>query len=185
MGGAIALRVTANNPELVDGLITAVPSGDRFHKTRNELRVALRLVTGRMNKPMEVGSGVINAATDDLAVRESWGNDPLNRMALTPRELMQFQKFMNDNHDTARKITTKPVLVIAGFKDKLVKPEGTIELFNEITTPNKLLVVVGNGEHLLFEEAQLTDEVAWVVLGWLKAHMESETAHLTDAAVTR
>jgi alpha-beta hydrolase superfamily lysophospholipase len=177
--------VTANNPELVDGLISAVPSGDRFHKTRNELRVALRLVTGRMNKPMEVGSGVINAATDDLAVREAWENDPLNRMALTPKELMQFQKFMNENHDTAKKITNKPVLVIAGFKDKLVKPEGTIELFNEITTPDKLLVVVGSGEHLLFEEAQLTDQVAWVVLGWIKAHMENETAHLTDAAVSR
>jgi hypothetical protein len=25
-----------------DGLISAVPSGDRFHKTRNELKVALR-----------------------------------------------------------------------------------------------------------------------------------------------
>src|SRR5207237_2373312 len=65
MGGAIALRVTADHPELVDGLISAVPSGDRFHKTRNELQVALRMVTGRMGKPMEVGSRMINQATDD------------------------------------------------------------------------------------------------------------------------
>jgi alpha-beta hydrolase superfamily lysophospholipase len=173
MGGAIALRFTAEHPDLVDGLICAVPSGDRFHKTRNELRVAMRMVTGGMGKPMEVGTRVVEDATDDLAVRESWTGDPLNRMALTPKELMQFQRFMNENHDTAKKIEKKPVLMLAGFKDKLVKPQGTIELFNELTTPDKLLVVVGNGEHLIFEESQLTNQVCWVVLGWLKSHVEN------------
>ena len=173
MGGAIALRFTADHPDLVDGLICAVPSGDRFHKTRNELRVAMRMVTGGMGKPMDVGTRVIEDATDDPAVRESWTGDPLNRMKLTPKELLQFQRFMNENHDSAKKIDKKPVLMLAGFKDKLVKPQGTIELFNELTTPDKLLVVVGNGEHLIFEESQLTNQVCWVVLGWLKSHVEN------------
>jgi acylglycerol lipase len=172
MGGAIALRFTANHPEMVNGLISSVPSGDRFNKTRQELGVALRIITGRINKPMDVGSKVIQQATDDLAVREQWKDDPFNRLQLTPSELMQFQKFMNENHDSAKQIDKTPVLVIAGFKDKLVKPEGTIELFNELTTPDKLLVVVGSGEHLIFEENQLTDQVTWVVLGWLKSHIE-------------
>lgn len=176
MGGAIALRVTADYPALVDGLISAVPSGDRFHKTRNELRVALRLVTGGGNKPLDVGSSTIKDATDDPTVAEHWKDDPLDRMNLTPKELVQFQKFMNENHDSAKQIDTKPVLVLAGFKDKLVKPQGTIELFNELTTPDKMLVVVGSGEHLLFEESQLTDQVCWVLLGWLKSHIESSPA---------
>ncbi len=172
MGGAIALRVTAVHPELVDGLISAVPSGDRFHKTRTELRVAMKLVTGGKNKAMDVGTRTIDDATNDEDLRERWKGDPLNRMNLTPKELIQFQKFMNENHDTAKQIERKPVLIIAGFKDKLVKPQGTIDLFNELTTPDKLLVVVGNGEHLLFEENQMTDQVCWVVLGWLKSHVE-------------
>jgi acylglycerol lipase len=181
MGGAIALRVTAEHPELVDGLISAVPSGDRFHKTRNELRVGLKLLTGGKDKPMEVGTKVIQDATDDPALRERWSGDPLDRMTLTPRELMQFQKFMNQNHDSATTITKKPVLMIAGFKDKLVKPQGTIEIFNELSTPDKMLVIVGNGEHLLFEESQLTSQVCWVVLGWLKSHVENKA----DAILVR
>ena len=172
MGGAIALRFTAEHPGLVDGLICAVPSGDRFHKTRNELRVAMRMVTGGMKKPMDVGTRVVEDATDDPAVRDSWTGDPLNRMKLTPQELVQFQRFMNENHDTAKQIERKPVLMLAGFRDKLVKPQGTIELFNELATPDKMLVVVGNGEHLIFEESQLTSQVCWVVLGWLKSHIE-------------
>jgi acylglycerol lipase len=174
MGGAIALRVTADHPELVDGLISAVPSGDRFHKTKNELRVGMKLLTGGKDKPMEIGSKVVQEATDDPALRDRWKGDPLDRMTLTPRELMQFQKFMNQNHDSATTITARPVLMIAGFKDKLVKPQGTIEIFNELNTPDKMLVIVGNGEHLLFEESQLTDQVCWVVLGWLKSHIENK-----------
>jgi alpha-beta hydrolase superfamily lysophospholipase len=180
MGGAIALRITAEHPELVDGLISAVPSGDRFHKTRNELRVALRMITGGMNKPMEVGSKVINDATDDPAVRERWRDDPLNRMQLTPSELKQFQSFMSDNHDAAKQIDTKPVLMIAGFKDKLVRPQGTIDLFNELTTQDKMMIVVGNGEHLIFEENQMTEQVSSVLLGWLNSHINHKsTSHLT------
>ncbi len=172
MGGAIALRVTAVHPELVDGLVSAVPSGDRFHKTRNELRVALKLVTGNGKKPLDVGTSTIQDATDDPALREQWKDDPLNRLKITPKELIQFQRFMNENHDTARQIDKKPVLFLAGFRDRLVKPQGTIELFNELASPDKMLVVVGDGEHLIFEQSQLTDEVCWVLLGWLKSHIE-------------
>lgn len=180
MGGAIALRVTAEHPELIDGLISAVPSGDRFHKTRNELRVALKMVTGRMNEPMDVGSKMIDEATNDPAVRDEWKGDPLNRMSLTGKEMMQFRRFMNENHDVAAKIDRKPVLILAGFKDKLVRPQGTIDLFNELTTPDKMLMIVGNGEHLIFEENQMTAQVSAVLMGWLNSHItHKSTAHLT------
>jgi acylglycerol lipase len=170
MGGAIALRVTAEHPELVDGLISAVPSGDRFHKTKNELRVGMRMLTGGMKEPMEVGSKMINDATDDPAVREQWKDDPLNRMSLTPNELVQFNRFMGDNHDMAVRIAQKPVFIVAGFKDKLVKPQGTIDLFNELATEDKMLLVVGNGEHLIFEQNQMSEQVSSMLLAWLHTH---------------
>jgi esterase/lipase len=83
---------------------------------------------------------------------------------------MQFQKFMNENHDVAPQIDREPVLVICGFKDKLVKPQGTIEIFNEMTTSDKMLVVLGSGEHLILEEGQLSDQACWILIGWLKNH---------------
>jgi alpha-beta hydrolase superfamily lysophospholipase len=175
MGGAIAMRFTALYPGLVSGLISAVPSGDRFQQKRTELKVALALLKGP-SKPMKITSKVIRQATSDPELSRAWFADPFNRQEISPRELWQFQKFMNDNHDAARQITGKPVLVIQGFKDRLVKPEGTIELFNELATQDKLLVVVGDREHLIFEENQFTEEVVWVVLGWLKSKVERPRA---------
>ena len=133
---------------------------------------------------MDVGTKVIEQATDDPSVREQWKGDPLNRMKLTPKELMQFQRFMNENHDIAPQIDQKPVLVICGFKDKLVKPQGTIELFNEITTPDKMLIVLGSGEHLIFEEGQFSDQASWVLMGWLKNHNNNHRSTLMHKAVT-
>jgi alpha-beta hydrolase superfamily lysophospholipase len=75
---------------------------------------------------------------------------------------------MKGNFDAAALIEKMPVLLMAGFKDKLVKPEGTIELFNGLTTPDKLLMVIGDGEHLLLEEEQLTPQLTQLLLVWIK-----------------
>ncbi|MBS1957771.1 MAG: hypothetical protein JST89_26535, partial [Cyanobacteria bacterium SZAS-4] len=65
--------------------------------------------------------------------------------------------------------------MMAGFKDKLVKPEGTIELFNDLSTPDKLLMVIGDGEHLLLEENQLTDQLTQMLTVWITN--ESRSRH--------
>lgn len=167
MGGAIAMRVVAEHQELADGLISSVPSGDRFHKTKNELRVALHLVTLRGNQPIDIGSQVIKEATDDPATRAKWQDDPLNRLQLSSKELLQFHRFMNDNHETAKRITKTPVLFLVGLSDKLVKPKGTVELYNEIATGDKKLVTIRSAEHLIFEQHTLSPQLKSVVVGWL------------------
>ncbi len=174
MGGAIALRMAAEHPDLLDGLISSVPSGDRFHTTRNKLKVALSMVTLRMNKDMDVGSKVIEDATDDVKLRTMWQDDPLNRMKLSPKELWQFQNFMNDNHHTAKKITQTPVLLLVGMSDKLCKPQGTIDLYEELKTEDKKMLTIKHGEHLIFEEAQCSPEVFSLVVDWLNSHAGAE-----------
>lgn len=170
MGGAIAMRVTAEHQDLVDGLISSVPSGDRFHTTKNELRVALHMVTFRPNKPIDVGTGVIKDATDSAAEAAKWRNDPFNRLKLTSKELMQFQRFMNENHKTARNIDRVPVLFLVGLKDQLVKPEGTRELYNEIQSSDKKLVTIRSAEHLIFENHKISPDLKKVVVSWLLEH---------------
>lgn len=170
MGGAIAMRVTADHPELVDGLISCVPSGDRFHKTRNQLRVALRLITLRGNKDIDVGTGVIEDATADMSQRTKWKDDPLNRLALSPKELMHFQSFMNDNHETAKRITDTPVLFVVGLADKLVKPKGSMELYEEVASEDKKMATIKNAEHLVFENHQISNELKGLLVYWLLTH---------------
>lgn len=172
MGGAIALRVTAEHPELVNGLISCVPSGDRFNQGKESLRVGLKLLTAP-DKEFNIGSSVIERATKDKDLRRTWAEDPLNRMNLTPRELLRFQSFMNDNHESARKISSAPVLFVQGCKDNLVHPEGTMELFDAVASKDKQIELIHDKEHLIFEEGQFDDQVMQIVDKWLASHIES------------
>ncbi len=166
MGGAIALAAASRNPQLVDGIISSVPSSDRYAKMSSTLVVGAKYLTNK-DKPMNIAPEVIERATDNKALQKKMEANPTNRMQLTPKELKQFNEFMKGNYDAAALIEKTPVLLMAGFKDKLVKPEGTIELFNSISTTDKLLLVVGDGEHLLLEENQLTEQLTDLVITWL------------------
>lgn len=172
MGGAIALRFTAENPAMVNGLISSVPSGDRFNQSKEALKVGLKLLTAP-NKKFDIGTSIIEKATQDCALRTRWAGDPLNRMDLSPKELVQFQNFMNDNFEAAKKINTTPVLFVQGCKDKLVRPKGTEELFNALNTEDRKYELIDDGEHLIFEEGQFKEEVIKTVDAWLAAHIAS------------
>ncbi|HEY9785515.1 MAG TPA: alpha/beta fold hydrolase [Candidatus Obscuribacterales bacterium] len=171
MGGAIALRATARYPELIDGLISSVPSGDRFKQNKTRLNVALHLLADP-DQPFNVGKGVIEQATEKPELREMWSKDPLARMNVSPKELIQFQHFMNQNHESARLITNKPVLFVQGCKDKLVRPAGTVELFNKLSTKDRKIELIQNAEHLIFEEDQFTDHEIKIVSDWIDSHMQ-------------
>lgn len=154
MGGAIALRAASMYPELIDGLISAVPAGERFNQGKTSMKVFLNLLSGF--NLANVGGDVLNAATKNEKLRTKWQEDPLARLNLSPQELIQFQDFMNTNHDAAKKVTDMPVLFVQGNGDQLVKPEGTWELFNDVAAKDKSFFAVP-GEHLIFEEAQTQD----------------------------
>jgi acylglycerol lipase len=170
MGGAIALRATSMYPDLIDGLISSVPAGERFKQKKTDLKVALEFLTGP-NKQHNIGKSVIDQATKNEKLRDDWEGDPLDRMDLSAKELMQFQKFMNDNHEVAKQIASTPVLVVQGSNDKLVKPEGTWDIFNEIVSPQKNFLAVPS-EHLIFEVQQdhgtaFDEKLASMVDAWI------------------
>ncbi len=186
MGGAIALRACSMYPDLMDGLISSVPSGDRFQQKKTDLKVALEFLKGR-NKQFDIGKQIVGQATENYpAVREDWESDPLDRMDLSAEQLIQFQKFMNDNHDAAKKIDKLPVLILQGTLDTLVKPEGTWELFNDLATRKKTFVALPS-EHLVLEEGQAKSSkydarTAALVVGWLHAWEPNENVLSTPDA---
>jgi acylglycerol lipase len=167
MGGAIALASVSRHPDLVDGLISSVPSSDRYAKESTEIVVGAHYLENA-NKPIDLTPEVVDRVTDDPKLRAKMEAEPLNRMKLSPKELKQFDAFMKGNNDAAKLIEKTPVLMLAGFKDKLVKPEGTIELFNNLSTDDKLLMIVGDGEHLLLEENQLKNQLALILTDWIR-----------------
>jgi acylglycerol lipase len=166
MGGAIVLAAASRNPQLIDGIISSVPSSDRYAKMSSTLIVGAKFLTNK-DKQMDIAPEVVERATENKALQKHMESTPTNRMKLSPKELKQFNDFMKGNYDAAALIEKTPILLMAGFKDKLVKPEGTIELFNSISTDDKLLMVVGDGEHLLLEENQLTEQLTDLLITWL------------------
>ncbi len=164
MGGAIAMAATARHPELVDGLVSSVPSSDRYFKIGGEIIVGAHYLEDPDKK---IDPEIIDKISTDERMRAQMESNSMNRLKLSPKELKQFETFMKSNFDNAHLIEKPPVLMLAGFKDKLVKPEGTIELFNALSTQDKLLMIIGDGEHLLLEENQLTNQLAQMLNVWI------------------
>jgi alpha-beta hydrolase superfamily lysophospholipase len=166
MGGAIALRATALYPNQVAGLISSVPSGDRFKAGSQRLKVALHAITEGLNKPMSV-SNIVEQATEKQDLRSTWRNDPAAKLQLTPMELIAFDHFMDDNYIFAGKVTNTPVLFMQGCKDKLVRPAGTWDLFDHLKTPDRERVFSTTAEHLIFEEGQFSNDDFGYLLSWI------------------
>lgn len=169
MGGALALRLTAEEENVVDGLICSVPSGDRHQDTATAIKVGTSYLKNK-HKPIEVGSSVVKRATTNQSLQQSWIDDPSSRLQLSAEELINFQRFMSENSKYARAINRVPVILFQGDEDHLVKEEGTIDVFHALTTPNKTLVILGKNEHLIFESGQFDKELLLILDGWINAH---------------
>ena len=64
----------------------------------------------------------------------------------------------------------RPALVTQGDRDQLVKADSTIKLFRTLGTDDKNLVLLGSGEHLIFEAGQFNPVLVDIIVGWLAAH---------------
>lgn len=170
MGGAIALHVTSMYPELVKGLISSVPGGQRHGQAADSVKVGLHLLTGA-HKEMDVRKIVVDKSTNNEQLKKEWLSDELARFNISPIELIKFQHFMAGNAAAAKKITTTPVLMLCGKSDNLVKNESNEALVKLI--PRGTLIEVEGKEHLLLEEGQFDDGLIAVLTGWLEEHAKT------------
>lgn len=165
MGGAIALQATALFPECVSGLIASVPGADFYGGKKTAMEVALRMV--RPNSEFDVGERVLVKATSDENLRQVWQSDPRAKLKLTPKQMTQFAAFMNRSPELARSITSAPVLMLQGGKDRLSKADGTKRLFSALKTPYKDYILLPESEHLIFEKGQYDSRTIEVVENWI------------------
>jgi alpha-beta hydrolase superfamily lysophospholipase/thiol-disulfide isomerase/thioredoxin len=176
MGGAIALQTTAANPDLVDGLICCVPSRRNSGQNTTNMKAAIGLLY-RPNALIDVGDSVIKRATQQSDVAEEWENDPMTRKNFNSKELLQFRNLMNNSRVKAEQITKTPVLFLQGGSDRLIKPTGTVDLFNRLKTSDKDLVMVGTAQHLILEQGQfddkqvIKDDVIAILTNWIDKHV--------------
>ncbi len=169
MGGAIVLRIASESPGLVDAVISSVPSGSRYQARKTAFKVALKFLNQK-HEQFDVGSTVVKQATADMDLRDMWEGDSQMRMKLSPSELLNFQNFMSDNVKAATKISKTPVIIFQGFSDNLVKPMGTLAIYQAIPNKDKDMIFIGRAEHLIFEEGQFDEVIFRGVLEWINRH---------------
>lgn len=183
MGGAVVLRASSLYPELMDGLISSVPSGQRY-KDGTDLKVGVQLLTGA-HKQFDVGTTIVDQATKNDRLRTIWESSPLNRMDLSAVQLLDFQAFMDGNHDAAVKVSSIPVLMLQGTLDRLVKAQGSWEIFNTLATKNKTFIELPS-EHLVIEYGRVKSNtydsnMAQFISTWMASNSPSTSK--TDKAV--
>jgi len=165
MGGALALRYAAEFPNTINGVISSVPADRRYKEKRDALRVAINFLK-HPNKPMSVENVLSRAATLDSVSPEVL-TDPMMRSELSPKELLKFQLFMRETTIKASQIKNCPVLMVQGMKDRLAKPGASIDIYNNISSEDRDLYLVGQCQHLIFEEVDTPDVVFQSLLVWL------------------
>jgi len=169
MGGAIALRAGERYSKDLHGVITSVPSAERFQAKKMGLTVAVHFLKNP-NRPFRVGDMVVNQATANPQVREVWHDDLKAKMEMSPKELLSFAVFMRDTKSICPKLKTMPVFFVQGLKDKLVKPKGTYELFEAVSSKDKNLFIIGTEEHLIFETFKQSSMLLEALIAWMDKH---------------
>ncbi|CAN5425973.1 hypothetical protein BH11CYA1_BH11CYA1_09620 [soil metagenome] len=175
MGGAIALNTAAQYGHNLRGVIASVPSAERLQAKRMSLTVALHFLDGP-DKPFNIGTQIASQATARPEMRAIWANSLKAKNELSPKELMNFAVFMRRTHSHCGDIKTLPVLMVQGLKDKLVKPQGTYDLFGAVKSDDKTMMIVGDAEHLIFETDNQNGMVLDSLCSWLDHHSGPITA---------
>lgn len=168
MGGALALKVGAEHPELVDGVIVSAPAWQIFGVKRLTFEGLFDQVFG---EPGLAARSVANMASNNTDLKKQWLTDDSYRMNYSVPEAYDYYRLMRSTPGNAKHIKELPVLFMQGAGDRLSRPEASALLFKRCQTPRKQLAIVAGSEHLVLEEGQLTDKVAGFVENWILTQM--------------
>jgi alpha-beta hydrolase superfamily lysophospholipase len=174
MGGGLALQAASLKETLFAGVVSSVPSARQYDRRAFSFATARHFLKDP-NAPFNIGTKIVNQATSDEKLRQDWQADPKSKLALSPNELLQFQLFMRQTAQQCQNLKETPALVIQGLKDRLVQPEGTIKIFDAITSDKKTLILVGNFEHLIFENEAPNPALLDTVEAWMKTVIEKSS----------
>jgi alpha-beta hydrolase superfamily lysophospholipase len=171
MGGAMALKVAAAHPELVNGAISSAPGGEHFKQAHLDVEVGSKLAVHPDRRDRALGEEFVSMGTPKESTRQAFANDKLVRLELTPREAMQCQFFMFKSGGLAARIKQLPVLIVQGQKDGMSRPVGAERVFKRLATKDKQLYKPKDGDHYLYEDPNISDEVVSETEKWLTSHL--------------
>lgn len=167
MGGALAIRIAAENPDLIDGVICSAPAWKLLKVRQTAVKGVFELVLFRRSHPGPAGRAVMHQATTDPELAEHWLTDPSHKLKLSLKEATSFLGFISKT-DYYAKLLTKPVMVVQGLNDHLVSPKAVAKLVRDIPSDSKTFLIDGKGEHLVLEEGKFSPPLVEKLINWIK-----------------
>ncbi len=168
LGAAMAIKASANNPKLFDGLILA--SAGAGPATKYHVGATFR----------SIGSGIktlgttvdilphIGDMSDDERSNKQTLSDPLVRSKQSLKDLLVSVNFLRTSHNLAPKLDKDlPVLVLQGEDDHIIQPESTKSLFKKLGSKKKSIATFPKFGHLLVTNSYLKPEVIKTMSDWL------------------
>jgi len=172
MGGAMALQAAARYPELVNGAASSVPAFNTVRNLPLSMKVMMIGALRGPNGQVSIAGDVVGRSTHKEHLKQEMLDDPATRHHMSVRDLLAYRKLMGQNNKAIKKLSGTPIFLVQGYKDKLVGPRSTTNLFNHIATADKDMFLVGKSDHLVFEEGQFSDETVDTLVSWLSKHSD-------------
>jgi len=176
MGGALTIRIAAEHPELIDGLVASAPAWKLHKLKRTAVKGVVELVLFPHSRPGPAGRGVMRQATTDTQLKEHWLKDPAHKLKLSLGEATAFIGFIKKTDRYAREIE-KPALIVQGLNDRLVSARGVARLYRDMPSRNKTFLIAAQGEHLVLEEGLFSDALIEKLSQWLDTTSASKEPH--------
>lgn len=178
MGGALAIRIASQYPELIDGVICSAPAWKLHHMKQTAVKGVFELTFFRRSRPGPAGRAVMRQATSNVRLTEHWVADQSHKLKLSLSEARAFLAFISKTKTYARKLNV-PVLVVQGLNDRLVSAKAVCVLYRSIACSNKMLVIDCKGEHLVLEEGQSSKALVEKLVEWIVTDSLAESMRKT------
>lgn len=171
LGGAMAIRLAARNPELVDGLILSAPAVKRHAFIDPYLIVNAGLFITNPRAQLDLMPFVRRYCSDDPRVIEEKENDPLLRRRLSAYELLQATTEIRRTLSYVSKIPSDtPVLVIQGGGDKVLRADAVMTLLSKLHSQDQTVKWFTERGHILLETGYVKPDTMETVVSWLNSH---------------
>jgi len=190
MGTALCIKLAAEHPELVDGLILSGPTVKVhplmfLHPSTMAAGAFAVFIDPKFKVSM---SGFVkNLVSNDPNIVQEMLNDPLCRKQLTIKELLNAKKFADKTLPTARKLKhDEHILVIQDSHDLCMVPHAVTSLSKRIHSSDQTIRWLHANGHLLLETAYLKPATIEALSNWIEQHDAAHEAfakHIQDEMI--
>jgi alpha-beta hydrolase superfamily lysophospholipase len=174
LGTSLCIKLAADHPELVDGLILSGPTVKinplmYFHPSNMLAGAAAVFLDPKFNIKMD--SFVRNLVSNDPNIINEMREDPLCRKQLTIADLLNTDKFVNKTLKYAKDIKQdEHVLVIQDSQDRCMVPHAVTSLSKRIHSSDQTIRWLHAHGHLLLETAYLKPATIEALSNWIEQH---------------